>query len=157
MNNIPIKVKLHAYTKGILPDLSDYIKDVPDDGEVYVRKYKEWIVATKALEKTKVKVKDNSGLGIAYEVETDTYTLWVKKEDLTQTEFENLTQYEEDTTYYVENQTPNTFIDGGTAFSDGNNEYVILSSYNEEIDGGNAFTDVPETLFPINAKGVYNE
>lgn len=60
---------------------------------------------------------------------------------------------EEDITYYIDEQIPNMYIDGGTAFSDGNNDYVDNIEYNQIID---CKKDYDLDLLPINSKGVYN-
>lgn len=41
-NNIKIKVKLTAYTKGIIPDISNLVVEAPADDKLYARKNKEW-------------------------------------------------------------------------------------------------------------------
>ena len=59
----------------------------------------------------------------------------------------------EDITYYIDEQLPNMYVDGGTAFSDGNNDYVDNIEYNQIID---CKKDYDLDLLPINSKGVYN-
>ena len=154
--DIKIKAKLNAYTKGIIPDVSEFIKDVKDDGNVYVRKYGEWVEANNALKNEIIRVAENSGLNLVYDATDNSYTLSIRKEELTQTEFEELTQLESDTTYYVEEQTANVFDDGGTAFSDGNNEFVYHSEFTSEVNGGNADSIANIIMNPLNSKGVYN-
>lgn len=155
--DIKIKSTLKAYTKGVIPDISGFITDCPDDSKVYARKYGEWVDASKALEKTKLTTYEDSGLFLKHDIDLDTYTLGVLKKDLTQVKFEQLSSLENDTTYYVADQTANTFVDGGTSFSDGNNEYVTLNEYTETIDGGNSFTtNFDKIMNPLNSEGVYN-
>src|SRR5574344_1646853 len=58
---------------------------------------------------------------------------------------------EEDITYYIDEQLPNMYVDGGTAFSDGNNDYVDNIEYNQIID---CKENYDLDLLPINSKGV---
>lgn len=161
--DIKIKAKLKAYTKGILPtkvsdllnDL-DFISDVKNDGNVYVRKFGEWIEANNALKNEIIRVAENSGLNLVYNPEDNSYTLSIRKEDLTQTEFELLNQLQSDTTYYVAEQTANTFDDGGTAFSDGNNEFVDYTEFTSQVNGGQANSVANIEINPLNSEGVYN-
>ena len=157
--DIKIKAKLKAYAKGNLPtkvsDLEndlDFISDVQDAEHLYVRKKGEWVNADDSLKQTTISTL--SGLGIEHS--DHHYDLWVKQEDLTQTEFENISVLEADTTYYIMDQTANTFDDGGTAFSNGDNEFVDLPEYAKQIDGGNASSVANIIMNPLDSKGVYN-
>lgn len=161
--DIKIKAKLNAYTKGIIPTkVSDlfndleFISDVKNDGNVYIRRYGEWVEANNALKNEVIRVAGNSGLNLVYNPEDNSYTLSIRKEDLTQTEFEQLTQLEPDTTYYVAEQTPNTFDDGGTAFSDGNNEFIDFNEFTDIVDGGDRNSIANIIMNPLNSEGVYN-
>jgi hypothetical protein len=40
-DTINLKVKLSAYTKGIIPDYSNFVTEAPNDGKIYARKDKE--------------------------------------------------------------------------------------------------------------------
>ena len=42
MADIKLKVKLAAYSKGVIPDVSKYIEEAPEDGNLYARKDKQW-------------------------------------------------------------------------------------------------------------------
>lgn len=160
--DIKIKAKLQAYTKGILPtkvselenDL-DFISDVTEQG-IYVRAKGEWIKADDALEKTKIQLLDDSGLNLIEPPEGSfTYQIGIRKWEGTQLELPATLQ--NDTTYYVQELTPNLYINGGTAWSDGNNEYITLSEYGSIISGGNSSTTAYNTImYPIDSKGVYN-
>lgn len=159
--NIKIKAKLQAYTKGILPtkvselenDL-DFISDVTEQG-IYVRAKGEWIKADDALDKTKIQLLDNSGLNLIDPPEGSfTYQIGIRKWEGTQLELPTILQ--NDTTYYVQELTANQYIDGGTAWSNGNNEYVQFEEFNEEIYGGNARSVANIIMYPVNSEGVYN-
>lgn len=41
MSDIKLNVKLSAYSKGVIPDVSEYIKEAPEDGKLYARKDKQ--------------------------------------------------------------------------------------------------------------------
>lgn len=41
---ISLHAKLHAYTKGIIPDLKRFVEQAPNDDKMYVRKNGEWVV-----------------------------------------------------------------------------------------------------------------
>ena len=159
--DIKIKAKLRAYTRGLLPtkisDLEndlDFIPDAPDDGSIYGRQDKEWVNIDQALAKTILELKENSGLNLSYDPNTSTYTLSIRKEDITQLELPNI--LEPDTTYFVEDLTANIFDDGGTAFSQGNNDYITISEFKSEMDGGNATSIANIIMNPLNSEGVYN-
>ena len=159
--DIKIKARLKAYTKGILPtkvsDLENdlhFIEDVNGDG-VYVRAEGQWIRADQALDKTIIELVDNSGLDlIEPPLGSNIYQLGIRKWEGTELELPNT--LEDDKIYYVEDLTANNYINGGTAWSDGNNEYVSRSEFNNEIIGGNARSIANIILRPLNSKGVYN-
>ena len=52
-----------------------------------------------------------------------------------------MTSLNENTTYYTYERTPDLYINGGTAFSDGNNEYVDC-----KIKDKNLILDVIEII-----------
>lgn len=138
---IDLKAKLSAYTKGILPtkvsqlenDL-DYVIDVEADNVVYGRR------ATVDIE---------SG-AITHEwVKTE----WVGTEEQLDEEIE-LHGFKPEITYYVVEDVPNLYVDGGTSFT--NVEEGV--SFEEELNGGSSSTSSFEIeLKPINSKGVTND
>ena len=159
--NINIKTKLKAYTRATLPTkLSqfindmDFISDVPDN-RTYVRTKGEWVLFDKPID---IALVENSGLNLEYglnEQGKPTYYLGVRKEEITELELPAV--LEPDTVYYVEDLTPTLYIDGGTAFSNGNNDFVVENEYTQVIDGGNVNThNYDLVLLPINSKGVYD-
>lgn len=160
--DIKIKAKLQAYTKGILPTkLSqlendvDFIEDaqgsIDKDGKYYVRHDGQWVDITPPEPSTSdIILADNSGLNLEKDGEYRKLSI----RQVTSDEYPST--IEEDTTYYIVENTPDVYINGGTAFSDGNNDYVDSSEYQFNINGGNANAQFDLDLLPINAKGVYN-
>lgn len=159
---IDIKAKLKAYTRGILPTRvselindMDYIPDVKDD-RLYARTHGAWIQIDD-LGKTEIELLDNSGLNLEQLMPPNKcpiYKIGIRKQEILETELPETLA--EDTTYYVVDLTPNQFVDGGTAFSNGNNEYVYTNEFSQEIDGGNATTtQFNQTLLPLNSNGIY--
>lgn len=159
--DIRIKAKLKAYTKGILPtkvsDLENdlhFIEDVNGDG-VYVRAEGQWIRADQALDKTIIELVDDSGLDLIQPpLGSNVYQLGIRKWEGTQLELPNT--LENDKTYYVEELTANNYINGGTAFSNGNNDFVELNEFTKIVNGGTARSTANIILNPINSEGVYN-
>lgn len=153
--DIQIKVKLRAYTKGIIPDVSEFIKDAPLDGNTYGRQDGKWINIKDAFSQKDIELAENSGLNLDYDSSNYQYTLGIRKYEINESELPNI--LEADTTYYVVSNHPNLFIHGGTAFSSGNNEYVIESQVTRIINGGNSESAGDQIFYPINSEGVYNE
>lgn len=154
MDNIKIKVKLTAYTKGIIPDTSNFIEDVPENSEgVYLRKHKEWVPLNSEVKDQFIIAEEGSGLEITPIQGTKNSNIKIK-----QLLAEIIPEYiEDDTTYYIIENTPDIYINGGTAFSDGNNEFIDLSEYNILLEGGGATTyNYDLNALPLNAKGEYN-
>lgn len=166
--NIKLNVKLSAYTKGALPtppDLSNYLKDaegsIEHDGKVYARKNGDW-VDIRTLDADNQYIIANKGSGIDLiedDVKKDTYYISARQKEITEANFNNLTidSIEDDTTYYVINNSPEYYVNGGTAYSNGDNDYVDDSEYDFNISGGNSKQkDFSFNLLSIDAKGVYN-
>ena len=42
MSDIKLNVKLSAYSKGVIPNVSNYLTEAPEDGKLYARKDKQW-------------------------------------------------------------------------------------------------------------------
>ena len=38
MSDIKLNVKLSAYSKGVMPNVSNYLTEAPEDGKLYARK-----------------------------------------------------------------------------------------------------------------------
>lgn len=168
--DIKIRAKLKAYTKGLLPtklseldnDLKlsnfendmDFVTDVKEaDGKIYARVKGRWVDIDDSLVRTDIynyPTAETSGLHIIKNGQD--YYLGIKKWE--GNELELNFPLEEDTTYYVEELTTNTFVDGGTAFSNGGNEYVTYNEFAGEISGGNASTNISPTIFPTDAFNI---
>ena len=105
MDNIKIKVKLKAYTKGLIPTKvsqlendEHYVKDLePNQTGFYVRRPGEWVNVEDSLIRTQLSTPENSGLNVI--PDGYNYILSVRKEDIKQTELPS--QLQPDTTYYV--------------------------------------------------------
>ena len=146
MSNIKLRVKLSAYSKGIIPDVSKFIEDAPVDDKVYGRKNNEWVDIKADVLDQQIIVEKGSGLNITH-IEPNIDSLSIRQA-IIENEKEII---DEDTTYYLIENTPDLYIVGGTAFLD-------EDRYNQEIIGGNASTTLfDEVLLPINSEGKYNE
>ena len=161
MTDIKLKVKLSAYTKGVVPTKlsqlendENYITEAPKDEFAYARKDGKW------LKLDSVEFGDNVGLldksGLLLKKEGNKAWLGIDQKILNQEDFDQLTSLNENTTYYTYERTPDLYVNGGTAFSDGSNEFVDINQYGLEINGGKAISNYELKLLPINAKGVYN-
>lgn len=159
--DINIKAKLKAYSKGVIPvnisqlynDL-DFIPDAPNDSKIYARKDKAWINVDEELRRTTLSLDDNSGLNLDFNPDTLNYTLSVRKKDILKNQLPNTLEH--DTVYYVMELTPNNYINGGTAFSNGDNDFVDISDFNSFMNGGAANTQANVFVYPTNSEGVYN-
>lgn len=155
MESIKLKAKLSAYTKGVLPQLpDDYIKDdAPDDGNTYGRKNHKWVDVRESGTGKTIILDEESGLNLRETDQPFTYALSIRQKVL-----EHLPEeLEDDTTYYIIDLTPDIFINGGTAYSNGYGDLLIDNDYETIISGGEAATqDFDLSLLPINAKGEYN-
>ena len=151
--NIKLNVKLSAYTKGIFPDTSKFITDaqgsIDHDDRLYGRKNDEWVDIKNEFLDQEIIVEEGSGLNLI-KLEGNKSSLSIRQKIIKN---KNLI-IEEDTTYYLTENTPDIYINGGTAFSDGNNEFTDTSEYGQIIIGGRSNIDI--ILLPLNSKGVYN-
>lgn len=182
MENIKLRARLSAYTKGILPSKIseleqdiDYITDVPDDGSIYMRRHNEWVRVVEDDEPSEnpeepinpgetiiggITLAENSGLKLVRD--NGKNIISVKQQVLIDSEIPSDFECEEDTTYYIVETTPNTYINGGTAFSDGYTDSIldeeVESEYTQIIFGGNCNQrNFDVMLKPLNSKGVlYN-
>lgn len=170
METIKLKAKLSAYTKGVLPtkisqlknDLN-FIEDLSEEQAnnlFYVRVREpnssqgKWVEIKGDSFGDEIELLENSGLIL--EKIGNTAKLGINQYFISKEEFEQLSHLNSEAIYYIINRTPDLYINGGTAFSDGNNEFVIESEYGLEFNGGAASSTYNLILLPINAKGVYN-
>ena len=152
-----LRVKLRAYTKGVIPVVPDYsqfvtkdeLVDAPDDGKVYGRKNGEWAEIEANLA-NKVIVEEGSGLN-KENLDEEGYLIRLSLRKWEGKEQDLPYILEKDTTYYTyDNRLPDLFIDGGTAYSDENEEYDVT------LIPGNARTLIWDIKFnSMNAKGEY--
>lgn len=154
IKTIKLKATLSAYTKLDIPELTkNIVYEAPDDDKLYGRKNKQWeeIILPKGNKELRVK----NGLNL--ETTDEAYILSIKQQTLLNKDLPK--KLEEDTTYYVIDNTPDFYMNGGTAYSDeieliNNKEY---SSYRKEMFGGDSTTKIFDIdLLPIDNKGVYN-
>ena len=146
--NIKFNVKLSAYTRGIIPDVSEFIKDAPADGKIYGRKDNNWVNIKDQILDQQIIVEKGSGLNLT-QLEGNKQALSIRQQILNKLP----DIFEDDTTYYIVENTPDLYINGGTAYSDGENEYVDVIEYGQIILGGANFV---LDLLPTNNEGVYN-
>lgn len=151
MDNIKIKVKLSAYTKGALPDISNLIPDTPDDNKIYARKNNTWVDINDELDKTDLITDLASGVELEL-VGPSTYRIAQKKWEGYIDELPE--ELEEGTIYYAienKNQKADVIVQSGTAYSEENTEI------RQTLVGGNASTtDFDYVMLPMNARGEYN-
>lgn len=153
MSDIKLKIKLSAYTKGVLPTkVSDLTNDInliseaPKDGAVYARKNNEWVDLGIELDKVRVIADEDSGI-IVEQPEFDTFKIKLNEwkghaKDLPE-------QLDPGCTYYVIDAEPEIIVNSGTAYTDENDEEEVVS-----VSGGNANTTHFDNEFtPLNAKG----
>lgn len=112
MTNVKVKlnVKLQAYTKGIIPDVSKFIEDAPIDNMVYGRLNGEW-----------VELSDLDNI----------LNEWVGSEDELPDDLVDGDKFN-----IIEN-TPDMIIIGGTAYSTENEEFdysIITGNASSEFD-----------------------
>lgn len=145
MSDIKLNIKLSAYSKGVIPDVSNYLTEAPEDGKLYGRKDKQWEVIPNQL--TNILTDENSGIKIDYNEDN---TINISAKQFTGKEDE-IAEFQNDYTYYIVENTPDLYINGGTAYSDEENEFE------DTVKGGNASTSSFElNTLPIDSKGVYN-
>ena len=148
-DNINIRVRLTAYSKGIIPSTSTFITDIQEqnDSNSYVRKNNQWV---KLDDELGYRIEGDSGL-IIIEDDINKIALnqWIGNES------DLLSILEDNKTYLInENNKINKVIDGGNAFSDGNNDFQDIG-YNKEISGGLVSTNsFSFNLLTLNSKGV---
>lgn len=147
---INLKVKLSAYTKGVLPKkLSELENDIdaPIDDILYGRKNGEWVNIDDVLENNIVLIDEGSGLD-RIEIDKTRIKLNVRKWEGKLKDLPDI--IETDKTYYAYEYKPDLVLSGGTAYSDENDEFGI------NILGGDAYTVNYNIMCkPINAKGEF--
>ena len=142
-----LNVKLSAYTKGFIPDVSEFIKDAPKEGVLWGRQDGEWVNVDDVLQNNIVIVDEDSSIE-RIEIDKSTIKLKMKEWIGKQVDFpETLQPYY---TYYTYDEKPDLFLLGGTAYSDEDSEYGDI------LYGGNARTlSFTSELIPMNAKGEF--
>ena len=154
MSNIKLNVKVRAYSKGIVPtkiseldnDL-DFIADAPSDGKLYARLDKEWKDIKAELLDQEIIVDNNSGIELVH-IKGTNKDLLKLKEVVTNIPPDT---YKDDTTYYIIENTPDLYINGGTSFSS-----ELKEQTQSMIGGAAATTQFALHILPTNSKGVYN-
>lgn len=177
MEPIRIRAKLSAYTKGLIPTKvsqlendKNYVTDLTEEqsNNLYYVRVREpnstegkWVQINSDSFGDEIKLLEKSGLIL--DKQGNVAKLKIDQYILSQEEFNRLSELDDNATYYVYENTPDLYINGGTAFSDGGNDYVDLSQYGLEIKGGKADSDKINStmkfeleLLPINAKGVHD-
>lgn len=163
MEPIRIRAKLSAYTKGGIPTKLSQLEndiDAPKDGNIYARQDGHWVSLGNSDFGDDISLPENSGLNLTKE--GNKAQLSIRQKVLIDSEIPSDYVYEDDTTYYILETTPNLYINGGTAFSDKHEDYIlkeeIQSEYKENIFGGkNTGNTFSINLQPLNSKGVlYN-
>lgn len=145
MTEIKLNCRLKAYTRGIY---SGYLTDAPKDDKLYARKNGQWEVVEQTTPVEHVKLAENGGLKFNEQEE-----LLIKQWAGDSEDFEYII-VEDDTTYYIADNTPEVYVNGGTVFSEGNNDFIDNSEYSQVMNGGLANTNQFDlVLEPINSKG----
>ena len=147
---INLKVKLSAYTRGVLPTKLSQLQndiDAPLDGKLYGRKNGQWLDIDDVLENNIVLIDEDSGLD-REQIDKSRIKLSIRKWE---GKYEDLpTIFESDKVYYVTENKPDLIMVSGTAYSDENEEFI------QTISGGNAFTQKFDiTCLSMNAKGEF--
>lgn len=102
MADIKLKVKLAAYSKGVIPDVSKYIEEAPEDGNLYARKDKQW----ESIEIPELETAEDSNIiitkdGAKYNIQTKEY---FGPES-------GITEWKEGWTYFItEDEVPETEV-----------------------------------------------
>lgn len=146
-DNIKIRVRLAAYTRGILPtkisqleqDI-DYVTEAPKDDGVYGRYNGEW---TEVISGNQVLIDPGSGLD-KEELNKQQIKLSIRQWVGDKEQYNNLPDTENDKTYYVYNAREIKFyLDGGNAFTDSaiiTTNMEIDNILGNIIDGGKSTT-----------------
>lgn len=148
-DTINLQVTLSAYTKGIIPDVSGFITDAPADGNIYGRQNNEWVDINIDYHGFQIQLEQNSGL-ILNQLDPTTVTLAVNQWFGYINNLPNVLDNE--TIYYtIENDKPNLFIGGSTAFDE---DDLNINLFN----GGTSNTiNFQVNTIAMNSGGQFNE
>lgn len=143
IRTIKLKVKLRAYTRGVIPDVSKFIEDAPQDGILYGRRDGQWLNIDDVLENNIVLVDPGSGLD-KVEIDKSRIKLSIRQWTGSNEEYEALPDLQNDKVYYVyDSREIQFYLDGGTAFTDSDvitEDMEIDNILGNIIDGGNSTT-----------------
>lgn len=64
MSDIKLNIKLSAYSKGVIPDVSKFIEDAPMDGNTYGRVDGKWYLLDIPTQADSISTTENSGINI---------------------------------------------------------------------------------------------
>lgn len=144
-----LDVKLSAYTKGMIPDVSKFMTDAPHDGVFYGRMDGEWKDITQFIDGNVVLTDEGSGLNVE-KVSESTNVVKISARQWQGLLSELPNQLDSDTTYYAyDNTKADLYLNGGTAYSDEDEDFMQL------FDGGTATVVHSIFLMPMNAKGEF--
>lgn len=102
MSDIKLNVKLSAYSKGVIPNVSNYLTEAPEDGKLYARKDKQW----ESIEIPELETAEDSNIiitkdGAKYNIQTKEY---FGPES-------GITEWKEGWTYFItEDEVPETEV-----------------------------------------------
>lgn len=148
MNNlIKIKVNIRAYSNGVLPDVSKFIEDAPNDNNIYGRQDNKWVIIDGKSFGDEVELLDNSGLILNKEGNV----AYLGIDQYIGTSLPNT--LDNNKTYYIDENTIDIYINGGTPFdSDVSSEFGDI--YQLSYFGGNPNTiNWIYNLLPLNCEG----
>ena len=99
MSDIKLNVKLSAYSKGVIPNISNYLTEAPEDGKLYARKDKQWeSIDISEIESSSLIITKDGG---TYNLETKEYT----------GPESGVTEWKEGWTYFItEDEVPETEV-----------------------------------------------
>ena len=74
MSDIKLNIRLSAYSKGVIPNVSNYLTEAPEDGNLYARKDKQW----ESIEIPELETAEDSNIivtkdGAKYNIQTKEY------------------------------------------------------------------------------------
>lgn len=74
MSDIKLNAKLSAYSKGVIPNVSNYLTEAPEDGKLYARKDKQW----ESIDISELETAEDSNIiitkdGAKYNIQTKEY------------------------------------------------------------------------------------
>lgn len=151
IRKINLKVKLSAYTRGILPTKLSQLEndiDAPKDGRLYGRRDGAWLDIDDVLENNIVLIDEGSGLD-RIQIDKSRIKLNIRKWEGKLKDLPS--ELENDKIYYVYEETkPDLFLLGGTAYTDEDEDYGY------EISGGKSNSISFNIICnPMNSKGEF--